>query len=175
MKVRTDIQQTGGHMTLHAGTSHPGASARRARAGRTAGLRRASLAALVLLLIQYGIGIGVNLYVTVPAADQGHTISSAISNGPAALTVHVVLGLLLILAAAYLVVQAIMARHPGVIVTSVIGLLALVGAAEQGAAFVDKGHASASMTMAILTGAGLLCYGISLYLLGARPDRADAS
>ena len=71
-------------MTLHAGATHPGASARRASAGRTAGLRRASLAALVLLLIQYGIGIGVNLYVTVPAADQGHTISSAISNGPGA-------------------------------------------------------------------------------------------
>ena len=162
-------------MTLHAGTSHPGASARRASAGRTAGLRRASLAALVLLLIQYGIGIGVNLYVTVPAADQGHTIGSAISNGPTALTVHIVLGLLLILAAAYLVVRAIVARHPGVIVTSVIGLLALVGAAEQGSAFVDKGHASASMTMAILTGVALLCYGISLYLLGSRLDRDDAS
>jgi hypothetical protein len=175
MGVRIDIQQTGGHMTLHAGTSHPGASARRASAGRTAGLRRASLAALVLLLIQYGIGIGVNLYVTVPAADQGHTIGSAISNGPAALTVHIVLGLLLILAAAYLVVRAIVARHPGVIVTSVIGLLALVGAAEQGSAFVDKGHASASMTMAILTGVALLCYGISLYLLGSRPGRDDAS
>ena len=166
-------------MTLHAGATHPSASARRASAVRTAGLRRASLAALVLLLIQYGIGIGVNLYVTVPAADQGHTISSAISNGPGALTVHIVLGLLLILAAAYLVVRAIMARYGGVIVTSVIGLLALVGAAEQGAAFVDKAHASASMTMAILTGVALLCYGISLYLLGSRPgsqpDRADAS
>ena len=54
-------------MTLHAGTTHPSGSARRAGAGRTAGLRHASLAALVLLLIQYGIGIGVNLYVTVPA------------------------------------------------------------------------------------------------------------
>jgi hypothetical protein len=37
------------------------------------------------------------------------------------------------------------------------------------AALVDKGHASASMTMAILTG-GLLCYGRCLYLLGSRPD-----
>ena len=120
-------------------TSHTGTSARRASAGRTAGLRRASLAALVLLLIQYGIGIWVNLYVTVPAADHGHTISTAISSGPGALTVHIVLGLLLILAAATLVVQAIMARHPGVIVTSVIGLLALVGAAARGAAFVEPG------------------------------------
>jgi hypothetical protein len=160
-------------MTLHAGTTQPGASGRRASPGRTAGLRRASLAALVLLLVQYGIGIGVNLYVTVPAADRGHSIGTAISNGPGALTVHIVLGLLLILAAAGLVVQAIRARHRGVIVTSVIGLLALVGAAAQGAAFVGKSHPSASMTMAILTGVALLCYGISLYLLGS-PGRPPA-
>jgi hypothetical protein len=166
-------------VTLHTGTSHTGTSARRARAGRTAGLRRASLAALVLLLIQYGIGIGVNLYVTVPAADHGHSIGTAISNGPGALTVHIVLGLLLILAAVVLVVQAIMARHPGVIVTSVIGLLALAGAAAQGTAFLDKAHASASMSMAVLTGVALLCYSISLYILGSpgsrQTDRADAS
>jgi hypothetical protein len=161
-------------MTLHAATSD-----RRVSTGRTAGLRQASLAALVLLLIQYGIGIGVNLYVTVPAADHGHSIGTAISNGPGALTVHIVLGLLLILAAAGLVVQAIRARHGGVIVTSVIGLLALIGAAAQGAAFVDKSHPAASMVMAILTGVALLCYGINLYLLGSPglswPDRADAS
>jgi hypothetical protein len=161
-------------MTLDIGTR-----ARRASAGRTAGLRQASLAVLALLLIQYGIGIGVNLYVTVPAADHGHTIGTAISDGPGALTAHIVLGLLLILVAAALVVQAIRARRPGVIATSVIGLLALVGAAVQGAAFVDKAHPSASMIMAVLTGVALLCYGISLYLLGSpgsgRPERTDES
>ena len=83
------------------------------------------------------------------------------------------LGLLLILAAARLVVQATIARHTGVIVTSVIGLLALVGAAAQGAAFVDKAHPSASMTMAILTGVALASYGVSLYLLGS-PGRPPA-
>ncbi len=155
-------------MTLHTAVSAP-----RASTGRTAGLRRTSLAALVLLLIQYGIGIGVNLYATVPAADLGHSIGTAISNGPGALTVHIVLGLLLILAAAGLVVQAIIARRAGVIVTSVIGMLALVGAAAQGAAFVDKGHPSASMIMAILTGVALLCYGVSLYLLGSPGQQSN--
>ena len=154
------------------------ASTGRGSTGRAAGLRQASLAALVLLVIQYGIGIGINLYVTVPAADHGHSIGTAISNGPGVLAAHIVIGLLLILAAA-LVVQAIRARHPGVIITSVIGLLALVGAAAQGAAFVDEAHPSASMIMAVLTGVALLCYSISLYLLGSPgprlPDRADAS
>ena len=48
-----------------------------------------------------------------------------------------------------------------------IGLLALVGAAAQGAAFVSNAHPAASMTMAILTGVALLCYGVSLYLAGS--------
>jgi hypothetical protein len=149
-------------MTLDTATSTG-----RGSTGRTAGLRQASLAALVLLVIQYGIGIAINLYVTVPAADHGHSIGTAISNGPGVLAAHIVIGLLVILAAAALVVQAIRARHPGVIVTSVIGLLALVGAAAQGAAFVSNAHPSASMTMAILTGVALLCYAVSLYLAGS--------
>lgn len=149
-------------MTLDTATS-----AGQGSTDRTASLRRASLAALVLLVIQYGIGIGINLYVTVPAADHGHGIGTAISNGPGVLAAHIVIGLLLILAAAALVVQAVRARHPGVIVTSVIGLLALVGAAAQGASFVDNAHPAASMTMAVLTGVALLCYGISLYLAGS--------
>jgi hypothetical protein len=149
-------------MTLDTATS-----TRRGSAGRTAGLRRASLAALVLLVIQYGLGIGINLYVTVPAADHGHGVGTAISNGPGALAAHVVIGLLLILAATALVVQAVRARHPGVIVSSVIGFLALVGAAAQGASFVSNAHPAASMIMAILTGVALLSYGVSLYLAGS--------
>jgi len=135
-----------------------------------ASLRRASLGTLVLLLVQYGIGIGVNLYVTVPSADHGHGIGNAISNGPAALTIHIVIGLLLILAALGLIVQAVLARHRGVIVASVIGLLALVSAALSGASFVSKADTAASMTMAILTGVALLCYGVCLYLLASPPQ-----
>ena len=38
---------------------------------RVKSLRRGNFSAFVLLLLQYGIGIYVNLYVTVPAADSG--------------------------------------------------------------------------------------------------------
>jgi len=50
-----------------------------------------------LLLVQAMIGIGVNLYIKVPGA--AHSIGDAISKGPAALALHVVLGLLLVVAA----------------------------------------------------------------------------
>ena len=50
------------------------ASAPQARTATTAGLarlRRGSLAVLVLLVVEYAIGMYVNLYVTVPGADHG--------------------------------------------------------------------------------------------------------
>lgn len=152
-------------MSIDAGAPAAPADGRRS-ARQIAGLRRASLSAFVLLVVQYGIGIAVNLYVTVPKADHGQSLGKIISTGPAGLTVHIVLGLLLILAAIGLVVQAAIARHRALILTSVIGLLALAGAAAQGASFVDNGHPSASMVMAVLTGVAILSYGASLYLLG---------
>jgi hypothetical protein len=132
---------------------------------RVRGLRRASLAAFVILLIQYGIGMYVNLYVTVPAADQGQGFGKAISNGPATLSIHAVLGLLLVLAAIGLLVQALIARHWAVLTAAAIALVAIIGAAVEGARFVGQGAADASMTMAVLAGVAMLCYGAALYLL----------
>jgi hypothetical protein len=141
-------------------------------AGRVKSLRRASLAALVLLLIQYGLGMYVNLYVTVPSADKGQGFGKAISNGPTALSVHAVLGFLLILAAIGLLVQSFMARYLAVLTVSAIALVAVIGAALQGASFVDKGGpAGASMGMAVLAGVAMLCYATALYLVPS-PRRA---
>ena len=138
-------------------------SARRMRA-----LRRASFASLVMLLIQYGLGMYTNIYVTVPSADKGGGLGKAISNGPAALSIHAVLALLLILAAIGLLVQAIMARYWTVLAAAVIGLIAIIGAAFSGADFTNNGgQGSASMTMALLAGVAILCYGTVLYLLAA--------
>ncbi len=132
-------------------------------------LRRAGIAALALLLIQSGIGTGVNLAVTVPGADRDHGLGTAISNGPAALSFHVVIGLLLILAAIGLLVQAAVARYRPVIITSVIALLAITGAAFAGSSFVSSGREAASTAMAILAGIALVCYAVGLFLL--RPRR----
>jgi vacuolar-type H+-ATPase subunit I/STV1 len=137
-------------------------------AGRLTALRRASFASLVLLLIQYGLGMYTNIYVTVPSADKGGGIGKAISNGPAALSIHAVLAILLILAAIGLLVQAIMARYWTVLAAAVIALIAIIGAAFSGANFTNNGgQDSASMTMAILAGVAMLCYGTALYLLSS--------
>jgi hypothetical protein len=129
-------------------------------------LRRASLAVLVLLVIEYAIGAYVNLYVTVPPADHHGSLDSVIANGPAALTVHAVLGLLLWLGALAVLVQAIKIRRGWLIALSVAGLLALVMAAVAGASFTSGGQTENSLAMAMLTGVAMLCYAGSLFAAG---------
>lgn len=137
------------------------------QARRLAGLRRASLLTLVLLTVQFGVGIGVSLYVSLPAAGSaGRPAGQAFSNG-AGLALHVVLGLLLIASAIGLLVQAIMARHWPVIVAAALGLVGLVFAAGQGFSFVHDSTNAASMGMAGAGCVALLCYTAVLYL--ARP------
>jgi hypothetical protein len=162
-----------------AGTS--GISAARRPEGRPAGggeaVRRSSLGLSVALLVQYALGLWVSLYVTVPARDQGGGVLAAIgramANGPAALAVHAALGLLLLLGSIVLVVRAVVDRAGFFAVTSVVSLLAVLGAAGSGAAFVNNGQDGASLTMGLLTAVALLCQVINLFRLSAPPPASD--
>jgi hypothetical protein len=51
---------------------------RTAAAAAVSRLRRASMAALVLVVAEYAIGMYVNLYVAVPKADRGGSLGTAI-------------------------------------------------------------------------------------------------
>lgn len=99
-------------------------------------IRRASLGTAIALLIQYGLGMWVNLYATIPARDQGGgefaAIGRALSHGPAGLAVHTGLGLLLLIGSIVPVVRAVADRRPAFIVTSGVSLLAILGAAPVG-------------------------------------------
>jgi hypothetical protein len=133
-------------------------------------MRRITLGMTIALLVQYGLGMVVNLYVTVPARDQGGgvfvAIGRAFANGPAGLAIHAGLGLLLIVGAIQLVVRSVLARHRPLIWLSSLSLLAILGAALNGAAFVNSGNNGSSLGMAMLTGIAMLCMTIGLYLLG---------
>ncbi len=111
---------------------------------RLARVRRGSLAVLVLVVLEFGIGMYVNLYVTIPRADHGHSVGS---------------GALVVL------VQAVMARHPAATAASAAGLFALAFASVAGASFTSSGGPADSMAMSVFTGVGLLCYAANLYLL----------
>ena len=128
--------------------------------------RRASLAILIALIVQFALGIGVNLYVTLPAAGHpGH--SSWFGNG-ALLALHAALGMFLVLAAIALLVRAIMARNVTLIATSAAGLAAMVLAFFFGATFTEKLTDGYSLGMAIAFAVALACYAIGLYALTAR-------
>ena len=127
------------------------------RPGR-AGLRRVCLAALIMLVVQYGLGIFLNLYVAVPASDAHAGIFTEIATAPLALTVHALLGLALIGTAILLVVRAVGVGDRLLSVLAAAGLTAIGGAFGAGEIFVRNGMPGASLAMAVLTGVALLCY-----------------
>jgi hypothetical protein len=135
-------------------------------ASRQATLRRANLAILIVLIVQFALGISVNLYVTLPAAGHpGH--SSWFGNGPL-LALHAALGMFLSLAAIFVLIRAIMARHAALIVTSSAGLAAIGLAFFFGASFTEKLTNGYSLGMAIAFAAALACYAIGLYAATTR-------
>jgi hypothetical protein len=140
------------------------------QARRLSGLRTNSAAISVMLLAQYGLGMGVNLYAQVPAADHGAGVAAALSRAltsqPVVLAVHAVLGLLMLVAGVSVLTRAILARHRRAIAASAAGLAAIATAAVSGAAFASNGQAGASMAMAVLTGVALLCYLANLLVAG---------
>ena len=129
------------------------------------------------LLIQYAVGLWVSVYVTVPARDQGGGILAAVgralANGPAALGLHAALGLLLLLGSIVLVVRAVVAGDRFFMVTTAVSLLAVLGAAGSGAAFVNNGQDGASLAMGLLTAVALLCQLINLFRLSAPHHAPD--
>ena len=128
-------------------------------------VRRGSLAVLVLVVAEYLIGMYVNLFVTIPPADHDHSVRTAIANGPAILATHAAIGLLLGLAALGVLVQAIMARHPGAM-RRVGGRPVRAGLClRSGGQLHQQRPPADSMAMSVFTGVGLLCYAANLYLL----------
>ncbi|HEY6790797.1 MAG TPA: hypothetical protein VI365_26165, partial [Trebonia sp.] len=80
--------------------------------------------------------------------------------------IHVILGILLVIAAIMLVVRAIQAKATVVIVTTVVGLLAILGAFGAGSSFTHDGSNGASLVMTILCAVAMLCYTANVVILG---------
>jgi hypothetical protein len=137
-----------------------------------------ALSALVLVLVQAGVGMAVNLYVTVPAHHPGghassfvsgslHSIVWAIGHGATALAVHASLGLVLTVVAVLVVVRTLRSGRRRAGIWSVAAAVLVLGAGFNGVAFLDYGHNVNSLIMALLAFAGAACYGIALYTLAS--------
>jgi hypothetical protein len=132
------------------------------------------LGAIVLVLVQAGIGISVNLYVVVPSRHPGahpgsyfsgslDSVSWAIVHGPFALGAHVILGLTLGVVMALLAFYAIRSGDRVVGAWSSLGGLLVIGAAFNGASFLDFNDNVTSLIMALLAVASIGCYAAALF------------
>jgi hypothetical protein len=137
-----------------------------------------NVAACVLLVAQYLLGMVVNVYVILPARHPGAGASNyfsgaasglawVISSGPGWAAAHAAFGMAL--AAAAILAVALTWRGGSRVATgaSVLGALAIIGAGFNGASFLTYGHGFSSMIMAGLWALALACY-ITGAILAAR-------
>jgi heme A synthase len=130
--------------------AHTAAETREVRVAR---LRLTSLGVVVMLILQFILGMIYNLYGTAPTSTK----SIGLFSGPV-IALHVILGILLFVAAVVLLVRAIQARHKLSIWLSAIGLLSILGAGFAGLGFAGSGANSASLGMALAFAVALACY-----------------
>lgn len=149
-------------------------SSLRITARGTRGLRANALAGLIMLLIEYGLGVSANLYSTLPAGDHGKTLlagfGAAVGNGPVLVTVHAILGTLLLITGIAAVIRASRLRARPLIALSGGALLATLVAWLSGAQFVGHMRNSTSETMALAAAVAMLCYALVIFVLGGAGD-----
>jgi hypothetical protein len=128
-------------------------------AARLATLRGNCMGAAVLLIVQFGLGMGLNLYVTLPAGKSffATVFSSWV------LAVHAIVALALLGAAISALVRAIRARRA--VAFTAAGLAAILAAAGAGASFAGNQGSGASLTMALATAVALFCYLAAIFSL----------
>jgi hypothetical protein len=127
-----------------------------------ASLGRDCLMTLIVLVFQFGLGMILNLFIPVPPADEHAGFIKEVRTAPLGLTLHALLGTLLICAAIVLVTGAIRAKDRLMIAFAATGLVAIIGAFAAGELFVRDGRNGVSLSMALLTGVALVSYASAL-------------
>jgi hypothetical protein len=131
-------------------------------------LRSTAFGLLMFLVVQFALGMVVNLYLRVPAGRAGY--------GPAvpALVLHGLLGLALVAGSVSLAVRAVATRARQVPAPAVTAAVALLVAAGGGLRFLGTGVEMASLVMALCAAIAIGCYSLILYRLpaaGPHPGR----
>jgi hypothetical protein len=141
------------------------------------GLRRGEILIAMVLLVQYLVGMVVNLFVTIPDQHPGANDPNyfggvmsvtgwAMGNGGAWLAIHTGVGLLLVVMSIGLVVQSIRARSN--ITLCVLGAVFILGAGFNGGSFLVYNQDFSSMIMAGLWALAMACYVGCIYLSAPR-------
>ena len=130
------------------------------QAVRLVRLRLSSLGAVVMLIVEFILGVIYNLYGTAPTSTKSIGLFSSPD-----LALHVILGILLVVAAVGQLVRAIGVRHRLSIWLSAVGLLAILGAGSAGLGFTGSGANGASLGMSLAFAVALASYVVLVFSL----------
>ncbi|MDQ2831236.1 MAG: hypothetical protein M3Y74_19580 [Chloroflexota bacterium] len=143
-------------------------------------LRPQTAITLVLLGVEFLLGMGVNLYVRIPShhpgssadnpgnsyfADVVQSVVWAVAHETPALVLHVLVGLALFVSAVVLLVRAIWTRCRAWIIVAAVGLLGIIAAGFNGGSFLTFDSAAISsliMSIAFAVAAASYMSGLSL-------------
>jgi hypothetical protein len=131
-----------------------------AQASRLVRLRLSSLGTVIMLILEFILGIIYNLYGTAPTSTKSIGLFSSPD-----LALHVILGILLFIAALGQLIRAITVRHRLSIWMSAVGLLAILGAGFAGFGFAGSGASGASLGMSLAFAVALACYVVLVFAL----------
>jgi hypothetical protein len=138
-------------------------------------LREGYLGSLITLVAQFMLGMATNLFVQVPLQHPGanppeyfsgvaQSVIWAIFHGPSVwLTLHAVLGLLLVVFGFRLLLPAIRSRNRFVITTAVIGALGMLTAGFNGGSYLNYHEDFSSMIMASGFAVAVTSYVVGLW------------
>ena len=130
------------------------------QASRLVRLRMSSLGLVTMLIIEFILGIIYNLYGTAPTAAK----SVGMFSSPV-LALHVILGILLLIAGIGQLIRAVGTRHRLAVIMSAVGLLGVLGAFFAGLGFIGNGAAGASLGMSLAFAVALAAYVVLVFAL----------
>jgi hypothetical protein len=146
-------------------------------------LRSRSLAfgLLLVLALQFLVGMVTNVYVTIPATHPGAGTANyfgglvqglgwALTDGDWALQLHVLIGLVLLLMSFALIGVAYATRERVWMICAPIGVVSTIGAGFSGASFINDGQGFSSLLMSVWFLIALVALVVGLYLT-PRPNQ----
>lgn len=112
------------------------------------------------LIIQFLLGMGVNLFVTIatnhPGANPsnffsgtGQSVGWSLSQAPVVLIFHSILGILLLINSIVILVRAFQFSSTAIRVLAALGAFGIIGAAINGASFLSYNHDANSYIMSV--------------------------
>jgi hypothetical protein len=152
-------------------------------------MRNQFLGTLIFLIVQFLLGMAVNLFVTIPTNHPGanppeyfggvvQSVAWSILHGHVLLQIHAVLGLLLVLNAFGLLLAAIRSRARDLIWVTSLGFLGVLAAGFNGGSFLNYNEDFSSMLMAAFFAWAVVSYAVGIFVTGrpaVEPSSAQAS